>query len=120
MYRSEPALFDFEFSGEGFEWVDCQSADDSVLAFVRKGKDPRQAVLVCANFTPVVRQNHRVGVPWETYYREIFNSDSQHYQGSNVGNYPGVAAEKIEWHGRPWSISMTLPPLAISVFKAEL
>jgi 1,4-alpha-glucan branching enzyme len=119
IYRSEPALYQRDFSGDGFEWIDCQSSDESVLAFLRKGKDPNDQVLVCCNFTPVVRETHRVGVPQEMWLREIFNSDSEHYGGSNVGNFPGVAAEPIEWHGRPWSIQMRLPPLSVVVFKPE-
>jgi 1,4-alpha-glucan branching enzyme len=119
IYRSEPSLFERDFTGEGFEWIDCQSADDSVLAYLRKAKDPNDMLLVCCNFTPVVRSDHRVGVPGEMWFREIFNSDSHHYGGSNVGSFPGVRAEPVQWHGRPWSIRMTLPPLATAIFKPE-
>jgi 1,4-alpha-glucan branching enzyme len=119
IYRSEPSLFERDFTADGFEWIDCQSADDSVLAYLRKAKDPHDMLLVCCNFTPVVRQNHRVGVPHEMWFREIFNSDSQHYGGTNVGNFPGVGAEPVEWHGRPWSINTTMPPLAVTIFKPE-
>jgi 1,4-alpha-glucan branching enzyme len=91
-----------------------------VLAYVRKAKEPQDNLLVCCNFTPVVRQRHRVGVPRATWYREILNTDSQHYGGSNVGNFPGASAEPIEWHGRPWSISITLPPLSVVIFKPEV
>lgn len=120
VYRSEPSLYQCDFTGEGFEWVDCHSAADSVMAFLRKAKDPQDQMLICCNFTPVVRHNHRVGVPKDTWYREILNTDSEHYGGSNQGNFPGVKAESIPWHGRPWSISMTLPPLAIVMFKPEV
>ena len=119
LYRDQPSLYELDFTNDGFEWVDCQSADDSVLTFVRKAKNPKDAVVVSMNFTPVVRQNHRVGVPWEAYYREVFNSDSDHYGGSNVGNHPGLPAEPQGWHGRPYSVNMTLPPLAVTVFKPE-
>jgi 1,4-alpha-glucan branching enzyme len=119
IYRSEPSLHQCDFSAEGFEWVDCHSANDSVLAYLRKAKDPNDQLLVCCNFTPVVRHQHRVGVAKKVWYREIFNSDSQHYAGSNVGNYPGTAADSVSWHGRPWSIEITLPPLAVVVFKPE-
>ena len=119
IYRSEPALFERDFTGEGFEWIDCQSADDSVLSFMRKAKDPNDMLLISCNFTPVVRANHRVGVPHEMWFREIFNSDSEHYGGSNVGSFPGAGAEPIEWHGRPWSINVNLPPLGLAVFKPE-
>ncbi|MFC1759226.1 1,4-alpha-glucan branching protein GlgB [Planctomycetota bacterium] len=119
LVKEQPALHELDFDGEGFEWIDCQSADESVLAFLRKGKDPQEEVLVCANFTPVARMEHRVGVPRSGYYREIFNSDSEHYAGSNVGNYPGVQSDDQEWHGRESSIHIKLPPLGIAVFKPE-
>ena len=119
LVREQPALHELDFSGEGFEWIDCQSADESVLAFLRKGKDPSEEIVVCANFTPVARMEHRVGVPHGGYYREIFNSDSEHYSGSNVGTYPGVQADDTGWHGRPNSIHIKLPPLGITVFKPE-
>jgi len=117
IYREQPALHQVEFDGNGFEWIDCQSGDESVLAFVRKAKDPDDQVLVAANFTPVVRNLHRVGVPGPGWYAEIFNSDSAHYAGSNVGSYPGREAEERERHGRAWSIEIRLPPLAVVMFK---
>ena len=116
---SEPALYEVDFEPEGFEWIDCHSANESVLAFVRKARDPQDQLLVCCNFTPVVRETHRVGVPGPGWYAEVFNSDSEHYAGSNVGNFPGVMAEEKEWHGRPWSLQIKLPPLATVIFKPE-
>jgi len=117
VYREQPALYEVDFDGAGFEWIDYHSADDSVLGFLRKAKDTQDQVLAYCNFTPVVRQPHRVGVPRPGYYHELFNSDSQHYGGSNVGNFPGCAAEPIPWHGRPWSIAVSVPPLALLLFK---
>ncbi len=117
LYRREPALHQLDFEGQGFEWIDCHNADDSVLSYIRKGKDPRDYVVVVCNFTPVVRQGHRLGVPEHCWYEEIFSSDSSFYSGSNVGNYPGVQAEEASSHGRPCSISLTLPPLATVVLK---
>ncbi|MEZ6121296.1 MAG: 1,4-alpha-glucan branching protein GlgB [Pirellulaceae bacterium] len=119
LIQNEPALYEQDFVGEGFEWIDCQSADESVLAFLRKGKDPNDTVLVAMNFTPVPRESHRIGVPQLGWYQEKFNSDSSHYGGSNLGNYPGVSAEEVEWHGRPYSIQVKLPPLATVIFKPE-
>ncbi len=118
LYRREPALYEMDFDWQGFEWVDCHNRDDSVLSFLRKAKDPNNFVLVCCNFTPVVRP-YRVGVPREGYYREIFSSDSQYYGGSNVGNFPGIMADKKGHHARPCALDITLPPLAVSVFKPE-
>ncbi len=119
LVQREPALHQVDFGGEGFEWIDCMNAHDSVLGYVRKAKDPNDFVVVCSNFTPVVRQ-YRMGVPKAGFYREIFNSDSNYYAGTNVGNYPGIMADAgMPHHGRPASIVLTLPPLATIVFKPE-
>lgn len=115
---SEPALHQVDFSAEGFEWVDCLNREDSTLSFIRYAEDKSNWLLVCCNFTPVVR-DYRVGVPANAFYREIFNSDSSYYGGSNVGNFPGVQAEMIPQHGRPQSINLRLPPLATMVFRPE-
>ena len=118
LYRREPALHQ-DFEHTGFEWVDCHNHNDSVLVFLRRGANPADFVLVACNFTPVVRTNYRIGVPNGGFYAEIFNSDSQHYAGSNVGNFPGLLAEESESHGRPYSVLMTLPPLSVVVFKPQ-
>lgn len=114
----EPSLHQVDFSAEGFEWVDCLNREDSTLSFIRYAEDKSNWLLVCCNFTPVVR-DYRVGVPANAFYREIFNSDSAYYGGSNVGNFPGVQAETIPQHGRPQSINLRLPPLATMVFRPE-
>jgi len=119
LLRQEPALHEVDFSYQGFEWIDCLSADESMLAYVRRAKDPKDFLVVVCNFTPVVRQRRRIGVPARAYYREIFNSDSEHYGGSNVGNFPGAMAERIAAQGREYSIDLTLPPLAAVVLKPE-
>jgi len=114
----EASLHEVDFSSEGFEWVDCLTREDSTLAYIRFAEDRSNWLLVCCNFTPVVR-DYRVGVPNSGFYREIFNSDSTYYGGSNVGNFPGVIAEKIPCHGRPQSLNLRLPPLATMVFRPE-
>ena len=119
IYRREPALYEVDFEGHGFEWIDCMSRDDSVLAFVRKAKDLADQVLVCLNMTPVVRSTHRVGVTEPGWYDEIFNSDSQFYGGSNVGSSPGRQSAEIGAHGRQHSIEISLPPLGLCVFKRK-
>jgi len=119
MYRNEPALYEVEFDGNGFEWIDCDNSDESVLAYIRRGNDPNNFVVVACNFTPVVRYHHRIGVPRGGWYRELFSSDSEYYGGTNVGNHPGITASTIPCHGRPHSLEMTLPPLSISIFKPE-
>lgn len=119
LYRSEPALYERDFSGEGFEWIDCHNYNDSVLAYIRKASDPSNFLVICANFTPVVRHGYRVGVPRGGFYREILNTDSMYYGGSNVGNFPGVLASEPGEHLRPYSLTIDLPPLAVVIFKPE-
>jgi len=117
LVQREPALHQLDFSSNGFEWIDCMNAHDSVLGYIRKAKDPNDFLVVCSNFTPVVRK-YRLGVPKAGFYQEVFNSDSVHYAGTNVGNYPGLLADSaIAFHGRPASIELNLPPLATVVFK---
>ncbi len=114
----ERSLHEVDFSSEGFEWVDCLTREDSTLSYLRFAEDRSNWLLVCCNFTPVVR-DYRVGVPNRGFYREIFNSDSTYYGGSNVGNFPGVIADNIPCHGRPQSLNLRLPPLATMVFRPE-
>jgi len=119
LIQREPAFHEIDFSGAGFEWIDCMNSHDSVLGYIRKAKNPDDFLLVCCNFTPVVR-DYRMGVPRAGYYREIFNSDSAYYAGSNVGNHPGIHADRdMPHHGRPASLLVKLPPLATVVFKPE-
>ena len=110
LYRETRALHQFDFEWQGFEWIDCHDSAQSVLSFLRKGDDGLR--LVALNFTPVPRQEYRIGVPAPGRYREILNSDSEFYGGSNLGNGGEIWAEEIPWMGRPWSIRLTLPPLA--------
>ncbi len=120
LLRAEPALHEVDFDPAGFEWIDCHNWEESVLAFIRKAKDPKDFLVTVMNFTPVPRTKHRIGVPKPGFYREVLNSDSEYYGGSNVGNYPGVKADAISWHGRPYSIEVVLPPLGTLVFKPEV
>jgi 1,4-alpha-glucan branching enzyme len=117
LYRREPALHQVDFDWHGFEWIDCHNYDDSTLAFLRRSKDPRDFLVICCNFTPVPRLKHRLGVPELCWYEEVFNTDSMFYGGSNVGNFPGVMAQRHSSHGRPYSIEVTFPPLAVVIFK---
>ena len=93
LYCNTPALYELDFESNGFEWIDCLSSNESTVSYVRKSRDGKDIVVVSLNFTPVVREDFRVGVPSDGYYREIFNSDSEHYGGTNVGTYPGVSSE---------------------------
>ncbi len=93
------------------------SSDDSVLVYVRRAKDPNDFLVVCCNFTPVPRDAYRVGVPMPGWYQEVFNSDSEFYGGSNVGNFPGRQSEKVTAQARENSIVVRMPPLGVTVFK---
>jgi 1,4-alpha-glucan branching enzyme len=100
----------------GFEWVDASDAAASIMSFLRRGDDGT-SILVVLNFTPVVRQGYRVGVPYGGYWRELLNSDATVYWGSGQGNAGGVTADTEPWNGRPYSVSLTLPPLGVLFFK---
>jgi 1,4-alpha-glucan branching enzyme len=119
VYRDEPALHQLDFDPSGFEWIDCSDADASLLSFVRKTASGSEIVLVVCNFTPVVHRNYLIGVPRGGFWGEILNSDAQHYGGSGQGNLGGVEAAPIPAHGRPWSLTLTLPPLSVSFFKSR-
>jgi 1,4-alpha-glucan branching enzyme len=116
LYHSLPALHHFEFEWQGFQWVDCHDAQQSILTFLRKSVD--DCVVVVVNFTPVVRQHYRIGVPTEGDYQEIFNSDSVYYGGSNVGNGGHLTAQPHSWMNQPCSLELTLPPLAAIILRA--
>jgi len=117
LYRAQPALHQVDFEPAGFEWLDFADASASVISYLRRARDPSDFVVVVLNFTPVVRTNYRIGVPAPGYYRELLNSDAAVYGGSNVGNAGGVWAEAVPWHGRPFSLNLTLPPLAVLILK---
>jgi len=117
LYASEPALYEVDFEYTGFEWLDLHNWEESVIAFLRKGRRPDDYLIFALNFTPVPRVGYRLGVPEGIFYRELLNSDSAEYGGSNLGNAGGVMAEPIAWSGRPYSIKLTLPPLAGVVLK---
>jgi 1,4-alpha-glucan branching enzyme len=112
LYRALPALHQLDCESSGFEWIDWHDHDQSVLSFLRRGRDPDQLVVAVSNFTPVPRHFYRVGVPRAGFWRERLNSDSRLYGGSDLGNAGGVAAEALPSHGRPCSLALTLPPLA--------
>jgi len=116
MYRTEPALYEQDFDGRGFEWIDCHNWETSTFAFIRKARNWPDFLIVLCNFTPVPRMM-KLGVPMCCYYEEIFSSDSEYYGGSNTGNGPGVMATNNPSHARPASIDAYFPPLAISVLK---
>ena len=117
LVRREPSLHELDFDGRGFEWIDCHDWHNSVIAFLRRSRDPRDFLVVCCNFTPVLRRDYRVGVPVAGGYREIFNGDAACYGGSGAGNGGAVEAAAVPHHGHAHSLSLTLPPLAVIVLK---
>jgi 1,4-alpha-glucan branching enzyme len=112
-YRERPALYELDFDTEGFQWIDCNDAQHSILSFLRKGKDQEDRMVVVCNFTPVVQRNYKVGVPVKGVWKEILNSDAELYGGSGQGNLGGVEASPIGTHGHPFSLTLSLPPLAV-------
>ena len=117
-YRQTPALFELDFSAEGFEWVDLNDAPSSVLSFIRKAHSSNQIVLVVCNFTPLPREQYSVGIPRGGFWKEVLNSDSGHYGGSNIGNIGGVHAIASPMHGKPFSLTLSLPPLGVLFFES--
>lgn len=119
LYKTEPALYDFSFSHEGFEWIDTQDRENSVLVFARKGKAIENHVVVVLNLTPVPRQAYRLGVLSEGDWVEIFNTDHEEFYGSGIKNNKPLTAEKEQWHGKSYSVKVDLPPLSALVLKKK-
>ncbi len=117
IYCSEPSFHEVDFDHRGFEWIDFRDTDNSIISFIRRSRKTEDYTVVVCNFTPVPRYDYRIGVPEECFYREILNSDSADYWGGNVGNSGGVNSEPVPWHGKPCSIKIVLPPLAVLYFK---
>jgi 1,4-alpha-glucan branching enzyme len=118
-YREQPGLHVLDNEASGFEWVDCNDSLTSTISLLRKSENPADSVLVVCNFTPIIREGYRVGVPTGGYWRELLNSDGKEYDGTGVGNLGGVHAESTEAHGRPYSLRLTLPPLGALFLKAQ-
>ncbi len=119
-YKGEPALYELDFNGSGFEWIDLHDAEKSVISFLRRAKSSNKLLSVVCNFTPTPRYNYRVGVPVGGYWKEVLNSDAKEYGGSGHGNVGGIEASPASFYGKfDYSLSITLPPLAVLVFKRE-
>jgi len=117
LYRSEPAFHQVDFEWTGFQWIDFSDADHAVIAFLRRARNADDFIVCLCNFTPVPRERYRIGVPRGGWYREVFNSDSEVYGGSNMGNGGGREADPLPWHGHPCSLALTLPPLSVVFLK---
>ena len=118
-YAAEPALHELDFDPAGFEWIDCNDSMQSTISFIRRGRSTADVILTVCNFTPVPRWDYHVGVPRGGYWREILNSDAAVYGGSDLGNSGGAEASATPVHGRPFSLNILLPPLAVVFFKSS-
>ncbi len=119
VYKRYPALYENDFTEAGFKWIDANDAPNSTLSFMRFDKEKEQVVIVVANFTPIPRHNYRIGVPKDAKWNEILNSDAVQYGGGGMGNFGGVAANPVPYHGEDQSINILIPPLGIVMFATE-
>jgi 1,4-alpha-glucan branching enzyme len=120
LYRNEPALYEVDFDYTGFEWIDFMDSDNSIITFMRRASDYKDVLVFVCNFTPVYRENYRVGVPFHCGYKELLNTDSEIYWGSNKGNYGGLRSDEMAWHNQPYSLDLKIPPLSTMIFKPQL
>jgi 1,4-alpha-glucan branching enzyme len=119
LFRTLPALHKVDFDPAGFQWIDCNDWEGSVVSFIRRARDPADYLVFICNFTPVARRGYRIGVPRAGFYRELLNTDAEVFGGSNVGNAGGVEAAPIPHHGHAHSLDLTLPPLAALILQPE-
>ncbi|MBP1636341.1 MAG: glgB [Acidobacteria bacterium] len=117
LYRSEPALFEQDYDPAGFQWIDCNDNENSVVSFLRRARDGRDFLVFVLNFTPVPRLGYVVGVPEPGVYRELLNTDAGVYGGSNLGNAGAVESETVGAHGFPNRLRLVLPPLSCLALK---
>jgi len=117
LYRENPAYYQVDFHYQGFEWIDFHDAEHSIISFLRRAEDPKDFLVCCCNFTPMPRKLYDIGVPEAGVYEEILNTDSELFGGSNMGNGGAVTSAPVPKHGRPHSLSVTLPPLAVVAFR---
>jgi 1,4-alpha-glucan branching enzyme len=117
LYRKEPALWEQDYEPAGFTWIDFHDSDNSVISFIRRGREWHNILVFACNFTPVVRRHYRVGVPFAGRYDEVLNTDAKEYGGAGYGNEGGRSADLAPIHNQPMSLDLTLPPLGVVIFK---
>jgi 1,4-alpha-glucan branching enzyme len=117
LYKNNPALYEKQFHVDGFEWINYSDAENAVLSYIRKGLNPKDDLIIVANFTPVVRENYRIGLPSKGKLTQIFNSDSTEYGGSGVVMTKPIKIDKTPWNYREYSAELVLPPLGVTVYK---
>jgi 1,4-alpha-glucan branching enzyme len=120
LYKQEPAFWEDDFTEKGFEWINGGDSEASMVSFIRKGKNPDDYLIFVCNFTPVPHYNHRIGIPFEGEYQEIFNSDAYTYGGSNVINEQVISSNSCEWDGKQQSIELKVPPLGMTILKRKV
>ncbi|NMB00271.1 MAG: 1,4-alpha-glucan branching protein GlgB [Firmicutes bacterium] len=118
-YKEQPALWELDHSWDGFEWIDANDSEQSVLSFIRRAKDPQDFIIVVVNFAPIVRENYRIGVPEPGSYVEIFNSDDERWGGGGQTSNNELKSAELTWHGKGYSLEIKLPPLA-AVFLGKV
>jgi 1,4-alpha-glucan branching enzyme len=119
LYKDEKSLYELDNQSLGFEWIDSHNCEESIIVFMRKAINPEDFIIVVCNFTPVIRQDYRIGVPKLGEYQEIFNSDSERYGGKGIANGKAMQANRQEWNNQPYSISITVPPLSTVFLKLK-
>ncbi|WDF57515.1 1,4-alpha-glucan branching protein GlgB [Flavobacterium sp. KACC 22758] len=117
LYKTQPALYEKQFTGDGFEWINYSDHQNAVLSYIRKGNNPDENVVVVCNFTQVIRENYRIGIPKKGKLEEIFNSDASIYGGSGIVNGKSLKIESIPYDGREFSAELILPPLSVTVYS---
>ncbi len=120
LYKNEKALYEMDISNEGFELIDCKDADNSIISFIRKGKDWHDMLIFVFNFTPAIHESYRMGAPLKTVYTEIFNTDAEKYGGSNALNTKPILSEDIPMHEKPYSMTVRIPPLGAIILRPEI
>lgn len=117
LYKRSKSLYEWDHKSEGFEWIDANNHQQSIFSFIRKGVEEQEILIVVCNFSPQVYMNYRIGVPKNGSYREVFNSDNNEFGGSHCINKRVLKTKKLSYHGKPYSIEMTIPPFGISVLR---
>ena len=117
LYKSQPALYERDYSPEGFQWIEANDAENSIYSYLRFARDKSDFLVVACNFTPVPRENYRVGVPKAGFYDEIINSDAEIYGGGNIGNFGGFRTDNIGAHGHAQSLNLRIPPFGMVILK---
>ncbi|WP_432667267.1 1,4-alpha-glucan branching protein GlgB [Wukongibacter baidiensis] len=116
-YREEKSLYQLDNDHSGFSWIDHNNHEESVIAFMRMGKEKEDFIISICNFTPVPRDNYKIGVPYPGEYEEVFNSDLEEFGGAGIKNRESIKSDKVNWHGRPYSIDIQIPPLGVLFIK---